>query len=237
MVLIRFLLIFYLLILCRADVYSNVPYTTRAPREGEVDGEKYRFVSKETFQTMIDRDEFIEYGKFDGHLYGTAKRRPFRETIAEGENVPNDAGKDIRPSNTNKDLLRRSRAYAASVKSTSRPKTLVIKHNGPFQALGLELVEASDGVFVLDVEEGSPAAKAGIRKSMQIMAVDGADLKENGLTVARQRLGKLADEHEVVVRYNSKAFSLAATVNPSFPYSVLIAWFFVFCFCSDFLVI
>ena len=45
----------------REDMAFSVSATTRAPRPGEVDGESYYFVSKETFQDMIQRGEFLEY--------------------------------------------------------------------------------------------------------------------------------------------------------------------------------
>ncbi len=50
-----------------------VSYTTRPIREGEVDGKHYRFVSKEKFQNMIDRDLFTEQAEVHGHSYGTPK--------------------------------------------------------------------------------------------------------------------------------------------------------------------
>ena len=39
----------------------SVSYTTRAPREGEVDGTHYNFVDKPTFEQMIAEDKFIEH--------------------------------------------------------------------------------------------------------------------------------------------------------------------------------
>ena len=57
----------------RDDLLFSVSATTRAPRPGETDGVDYYFVSKETFQSMIEKDEFLEY---DGHMdnfYGTPK--------------------------------------------------------------------------------------------------------------------------------------------------------------------
>lgn len=48
-------------------------YTTRAPRQGEVDGVHYYFVTREVFQQMIDRNEFIEYCEVHTNMYGTAK--------------------------------------------------------------------------------------------------------------------------------------------------------------------
>lgn len=50
-----------------------VSYTTRPPREGEVDGKDYIFISKEVAQKMIQNDEFYEYVEFNGWLYGTSR--------------------------------------------------------------------------------------------------------------------------------------------------------------------
>jgi len=51
----------------------SVSHTTRNPREGEVDGVAYHFVTKEHMQSAIDRGEFIEHACFAGNLYGTSK--------------------------------------------------------------------------------------------------------------------------------------------------------------------
>ena len=51
----------------------SVSYTTRAPRQGEVHGVQYFFVTREDFQKMIDRNEFIEYCEVHTNMYGTAK--------------------------------------------------------------------------------------------------------------------------------------------------------------------
>lgn len=48
--------------------------TTRAPREGEVDGKDYYFVSREKFDEMIENDEFLEYAEYVGNKYGTVKK-------------------------------------------------------------------------------------------------------------------------------------------------------------------
>ena len=49
----------------RKDLAFSVSATTRAPRPGEVDGESYYFVTKEEFEAMIARGEFLEY---DAHM-------------------------------------------------------------------------------------------------------------------------------------------------------------------------
>jgi guanylate kinase len=49
----------------------SISMTTRAPRPGEVDGEDYFFVSRETFLKAIENGELLEYAEFVGNFYGT----------------------------------------------------------------------------------------------------------------------------------------------------------------------
>ena len=60
----------------------SVSYTTRKPRGDEHDGREYSFVSREEFEDMIARDEFLEYAEVFGNYYGTA-RRFWREAQAK----------------------------------------------------------------------------------------------------------------------------------------------------------
>jgi guanylate kinase len=46
-------------------------YTSRAPRGDEADGVDYNFVSRETFEKMIARGEFLEHAEVFGNFYGT----------------------------------------------------------------------------------------------------------------------------------------------------------------------
>ena len=57
----------------RADVVESVSCTTRPPREGEVHGKHYFFLSKEEFQRRIAEDDFLEYNEHFGNYYGTPK--------------------------------------------------------------------------------------------------------------------------------------------------------------------
>jgi len=50
----------------------SVSHTTRAPREGEVDGVAYHFVTREEMDKAIERGEFIEHATFAGNTYGTS---------------------------------------------------------------------------------------------------------------------------------------------------------------------
>lgn len=53
----------------------SVSMTTRAPRDGEVDGESYFFVSPEEFQRVVDEDGFLEYAEVYGNRYGTPRKQ------------------------------------------------------------------------------------------------------------------------------------------------------------------
>lgn len=60
----------------------SVSYTTRTPRNGEVHGREYYFVNRETFETMVRGNEFLEWAEVHGNLYGTSKQQVAVETAA-----------------------------------------------------------------------------------------------------------------------------------------------------------
>lgn len=53
------------------NLIFSVSYTTRAPRGQEAHGREYNFVSREDFQAMIARGEFIEWAPVFDDFYGT----------------------------------------------------------------------------------------------------------------------------------------------------------------------
>ncbi len=55
----------------RPDLAFSVSATTRQPREGEVEGKSYYFVSEQRFKDMIARGEFLEYDRHNNYYYGT----------------------------------------------------------------------------------------------------------------------------------------------------------------------
>ena len=69
------------------DTYAlSISATTRAPREGEVDGREYFFVSKDEFEKMIAKDKLIEYAKYVENYYGTP-RDYVENKLEEGRDV------------------------------------------------------------------------------------------------------------------------------------------------------
>ena len=57
----------------RKDLAFSVSATTRAPREGEVDGVHYYFITRPEFEAMIQRGEFLEYDAHAKNYYGTPR--------------------------------------------------------------------------------------------------------------------------------------------------------------------
>lgn len=68
------------------DYALSVSATTRAPREGEIDGVHYFFKTKEEFKSMIAAGELLEYANYVGNYYGTP-REYVRSQLASGKNV------------------------------------------------------------------------------------------------------------------------------------------------------
>ncbi len=64
----------------------SVSFTTRAPRNGEVDGREYFFVTPEQFERMVAANEFLEWAHVHSKLYGTSRDQVFRE-ISEGRDI------------------------------------------------------------------------------------------------------------------------------------------------------
>lgn len=64
----------------------SVSATTRPMRPGEVDGKNYYFVSRDTFQRLIDEDQLLEYTEYVGNYYGTPVG-PLDEALAAGRDV------------------------------------------------------------------------------------------------------------------------------------------------------
>lgn len=69
------------------DHYAlSISATTRAPRQGEVDGREYFFRTVDRFEKMIENDELLEYARYVNNYYGTPKAY-VQEQLAKGKDV------------------------------------------------------------------------------------------------------------------------------------------------------
>ena len=68
------------------DFMLSISCTTRKPREGEVDGVNYFFISKDEFKNSIENNKFLEWAEFAGNFYGT-KKKFINQCLLEGKNI------------------------------------------------------------------------------------------------------------------------------------------------------
>jgi guanylate kinase len=69
-----------------AGIAMSVSATTRPPRQGEVEGRDYFFVSSNMFTDMVERGAFLEHALVFGNHYGTPKE-PAMLALAKGQDV------------------------------------------------------------------------------------------------------------------------------------------------------
>lgn len=55
------------------NLMFSISYTTRSPREGELNGVDYIFTEEKQFLQMIAEDQFLEWAEVYGNYYGTSK--------------------------------------------------------------------------------------------------------------------------------------------------------------------
>lgn len=67
-------------------LYYSISMTTRAAREGEINGKDYFFVSRDEFLKEIEKDNLLEYNEYVGNFYGTPKDIVF-DKINQGKDV------------------------------------------------------------------------------------------------------------------------------------------------------
>ena len=68
------------------QITYSVSATTRGPREGEVDGRDYFFITRQEFERRVQNNEFLEHAEFAGNCYGTP-RAYVEKLLDSGMNV------------------------------------------------------------------------------------------------------------------------------------------------------
>ena len=68
------------------ELKLSISYTTRKPREGEIDGVNYFFTNKDDFKKAVENKEFLEWAEFNGNFYGT-KQKWVEKVLKEGNHL------------------------------------------------------------------------------------------------------------------------------------------------------
>ena len=90
------------------DLRFSVSATTRAPREGEVDGREYHFRSRDEFEALVAAGQMLEHAEVFGNFYGSP-RAPVEVAMTEGRDTLFDVdwqgGQQIKNSALGKDVV------------------------------------------------------------------------------------------------------------------------------------
>nr|XP_029514800.1 MAGUK p55 subfamily member 6 [Oncorhynchus nerka] len=62
---------------------TTIPFTSRRPRDDELDGKSYRFVTRTEMEADVKAGGYLEHGEYDGNLYGT-KMDSIHEVVDTG---------------------------------------------------------------------------------------------------------------------------------------------------------
>lgn len=77
-------------LIARMENVESLPsYTDRAPRDNDIPGQTYNFVTTEEFEAMIARGELYEYSAHHNHYYGTSKKL-LNEKMQNGKIIVKD---------------------------------------------------------------------------------------------------------------------------------------------------
>lgn len=68
------------------ETMMSISATTRIPRFNEIEGVNYFFKNEDTFNTMIDNGDFLEYAEVYGNYYGTPKKF-VQKQLLEGKDI------------------------------------------------------------------------------------------------------------------------------------------------------
>ncbi|MBQ4874685.1 MAG: guanylate kinase [Rickettsiaceae bacterium H1] len=68
------------------NIVRSISFTTRTPREHELNGRDYFFLTEAEFQNLCNNDDVLEYATVFGNYYGTPKKYVF-DLLAQGKDV------------------------------------------------------------------------------------------------------------------------------------------------------
>lgn len=68
------------------EIKFSISSVSRSMREGEIQGEKYNFITREEFEGLIKEDKLLEYNVYCGNYYGTP-RGPVDEAVSNGNEI------------------------------------------------------------------------------------------------------------------------------------------------------
>jgi guanylate kinase len=170
----------------------SVSFTTRAPRNGEVNGREYFFVTPEQFTGMVAANEFLEWAHVHSKLYGTARRQVVSEI---------SAGRDI--------ILEVDVQGAASVRSLMADSVSIFILPPSFEVLKQRLqARGTDSPEELDLRlRNAPLELKDYSAFQYVILNDDLDRAANQMTAIVQAERARLSRQETQVRRVVEAFT------------------------------
>lgn len=197
----------------------SISYTTRLPRGNEQNGIEYFFVSREEFEEMVRRDEFLEHAEVFGNCYGTA-RRFLKQAEREGHDLLLDI--DVQGAEQIKRKLPQAvsifilppdrKTLEARLRHRSLDAEHVIQRRLVTASREIENYEKYDYILVNDRLEESIAGLAAILSAERLKRSQASSNDTNAETLAkaeRCRLVHVRDRLQPILA----SFVAAATPN------------------------
>jgi guanylate kinase len=153
------------------DLELSVSATTRAPREGELDGRDYHFLTTEQFDERIGAEDFLEFATYSGNLYGTLRSEVERR-LAAGRSV----------------VLEIEVQGARQVRAAMRESVQVF------------IAPPDPAVLRRRLQGRGTDSAAAIDARLEVAAQEMAAQDEFAYRIVNDDLGRAADELEAVVR-------------------------------------
>jgi guanylate kinase len=153
------------------DLELSISATTRQPREGEVDGRDYHFLTPEQFDQRVEAEDFLEFATYSGNLYGTMRTEVERR-LAAGRSV----------------VLEIEVQGARQVRAAMRESVQVF------------IAPPDPAVLRARLEARGTDAPHAIDARLEVAAQEMAAQDEFAYRVVNDDLGRAADELEEIVR-------------------------------------
>lgn len=141
------------------QIAFSISSITRPMREGEIEGEKYNFISRERFAEMIKNDALLEYNVYLGNYYGTPKE-PVINCVENGKSmiievdvngaeqirskIPDAVSIFIMPPSL--DVLKKRLCDRGTEEEAAREKRLKVSLNEIAKAVGYDYIVVNDSL-------------------------------------------------------------------------------------------
>lgn len=175
------------------ELSKSISVTSRKPREGEVHGVNYHFVTREDFQKKIAAGEFFEWEETHGNLYGTLKKN-LDDAIRSGSDLLLDI--DIRGALNFKSTYPENTAIIFLIPPSAEELKKRMQNRGSIGAeelqKRLETAKAEYSLYLAD--------RAGARQISYIVLNDSLDLSYQtirGILIAERARGSRVAEDDL----------------------------------------